>query len=88
MNNRTEKVTGWIKMDAIGESLDKIFKGFSEDKPELTQDINNFRAGRFKSIIITSKYGKKVPVDENVIPIKSETEKINDSVLVFTNIAE
>ena len=28
-------------MDAIGESLDEIFKGFSEDTPELTQDPNN-----------------------------------------------
>jgi hypothetical protein len=35
-------------MDAIGESLDEIFKGFSEDKSELAQDPNNFRARRFK----------------------------------------
>ncbi len=88
INNMAEEVTGWIKMDAIGESLDEIFTGFSEDKSELTQDPNNFRAGRFKNIIITSKDGKEVPVDGSVIPIKNETGKINDLVLVFTNIAE
>lgn len=88
MNNMAEEVTGWIKMDAIGESLDEIFNGFSEDKPELTQDPNNFRAGRFKHVIITSKEGKKVPVDGSVIPIKDETGKINDLVLVFSNMAE
>jgi hypothetical protein len=29
-----------------------------------------------------------VPVDGSIIPIKNETGKINDLVLVFTNMAE
>jgi hypothetical protein len=72
-------------MDAIGESLDEIFKGFSEDTPELTQDPKNFGAGRFKNTIITSKEGKKLSVEGSVTPVKDETGRINDLVLVFTN---
>jgi PAS domain S-box-containing protein len=86
MNTRAEDVTGWIKMDAIGESLDEIFKGFNEDNPELTEDPNNFGAGRFENTMITSKDGKKIHVEGNVVPIRDETGKINDMVLVFTTI--
>lgn len=83
MNYRAEDLTGWIKMDAIGESLDEIFKGFSEDKPGLTGN-SNFGAGRFKNTIITSKDGEKIAVQGKITPIEDETGKIKDLVLVFT----
>jgi PAS domain S-box-containing protein len=85
MNRMAEDITGWIKMDAIGEGLDEIFKDFREDNSELTNDPNNFGSGCFKNAIITSKDGNKVSVEGNVTPIKDETGKINDLVLVFTN---
>lgn len=83
MNSRAEDVTGWIKMDAIGESLDEIFKGFSEDNPEVTKGSNNFGAGSFENAMITSKDGKKLIVDGSVTPIKDEKGQINDLVIVF-----
>ncbi len=83
MNRKAEDVTGWIKMDAIGEDLDEIFKGFSEDKPELKEDPNNFGAGRFKNTTITSKDDKKIVVEGRIIPINDETGKINDLVIIF-----
>jgi PAS domain S-box-containing protein len=84
MNSRAEDLTGWIKMDAIGESLDEIFKESSEDKPGLTENSNSFGSGRFKNTMVTSKDGGKIVVEGKITPIEDETGKINDLVLVFT----
>lgn len=84
MNPRAEDVTGWIKMDAVGESLDDIFKEFSEDNPELTRDSGSFGAGRFKNALITTKDNEKISVDGSIIPIRDEIGEINNLVLVFT----
>ena len=83
MNGRAEDLTGWIKMDAIGESLDEIFKEFSEDKPKLT-DKTNFGAGRFNNTIITSKDGERIAVEGKITPIENEIGEIKDLVIVFT----
>jgi len=84
MNSRAEDLTGFIKMDAIGESLDKIFNGFSEDSPRLNDNSGNFGAGKFKNTIITTKDGKEIAVRGKITPIEDITGKINDLVIVFT----
>ena len=84
MNSRAEDLTGCIKMDAIGESLDSIFKEFSEDKPRLNDTSGNFGAGKFKNTIITTKNGKEIAVQGKITPIEDVAGKINDLVIVFT----
>jgi PAS domain S-box-containing protein len=86
MNPIAEDLTGWIHEDAIGESLDEIFKILSKEQSKLREASWSTTVGSFDKTIITSKDGTKILVDGSVTPIKDETGNINGLVMVFRNI--
>ncbi len=94
MNPVAEKLTGWNQEEAVGCPLKEVFSIFIENKSEPIPDpvervIQSGKIVKFSDqTILITKNGKKIPIDDNVAPIKDQGGDIIGTVLVFRDISK
>jgi len=94
LNSIAESLTGWTEADAIGKSLEEVFR-ISADQPAKSIGHPARQALRDGVIvglgthaILIAKDGTAKPIDDSVAPIKDHDGKIVGVVLVFRDVTE
>ncbi|MBN2011608.1 response regulator [candidate division KSB1 bacterium] len=94
LNPIAERLTGWSRADAIGESLSKIYnvldeKSSDHQDKESDHDIGGVVYSEFHHTkILISKNGTQRLIDDSMAPIQKSDGMINGVVLVFRDISE
>ena len=91
MNPLAEELTGWTQDDALKKPLNKVYKVIDGNRnKELTFSVKEALEGEEfnlpNGVVLTSKNGKRTPVDHRLSPIKDDSGNITGLVLTFTNI--
>jgi len=89
INKTAVELTGWNETEAVGNSIDKIFKIINEDT---RRDVENpidkvLREGVIVGLanhtMLISKDGKETPIADSGAPILNDAGEIEGTVLVF-----
>ncbi|SHI17414.1 sensor domain-containing protein [Desulfosporosinus lacus] len=92
-NPVAEALTGWSKKEAIGLSLEKIFKIINEETGESVESpvARSLREGRVVSIadqtVLINKLGNTVSIEDSAAPIRDRDDTIIGAVLVFRDVS-
>ncbi|MBL4716377.1 MAG: hypothetical protein COC01_04360 [Bacteroidetes bacterium] len=92
MNLLAENLTGWSATEAIGKKINKVFHITSEQTGKrvadpITNAIAKSEVVKFEmDVVLTSKNGKKFPVDDSAAPIIKDDGSIIGGILVFRDI--
>jgi len=94
LNEVAQSLTGWTHEEAAGVPLDQVFI-ISNEETGATVESPVTKALREGSIVglanhtnLTSKDGRKTPIDDSAAPIRDSNGKVMGVVLVFRNISE
>ena len=94
LNPVAQELTGWKVNDAIGRSLDEIFRGFHEETCEplenpLTQamDLNRSIKSVRPSLLIR-RDGNEIYIENTASPIRDDRSNVTGGVLVFHDVSE
>jgi PAS domain S-box-containing protein len=94
LNGVSQSLTGWKQEQAVGAPLEKVFVIGNE---ETGQPVENpvskvLREGRIVGLanhtVLTSRDGRKTPIDDSAAPIRDGSGNIIGVVLVFRDITE
>ncbi len=94
MNPVAEKLTGWKQEEALGQRLSEVFKIFNSENHNIIENPvkkvlqENVVINLEKNIILTSRNGLEIPIDDSAAPIKDDQDNIMGAVLVFRDISE
>ena len=95
INNVAEKLTGWKRNYVIGKPLRLVFNIFNEKnkKPYEIPVKNAMKNNKIISldtgnIILTTKKGQEIPIDDSASPLRDAKGSIIGSVLVFRDITK
>lgn len=94
VNAVAEKLTGWAQDKVAGEPFDMIFKFLNKGSKEkykspLDKVLNTGEMIQDQNqMIIISKEGKEIPIEDSASPITDENGNINGAVLVFRDYTE
>ncbi len=94
VNAVAEKMTGWTQEEVAGEPFDKVFKFINQDPIGAYKSPLDrvFRTGEMiqdqNQMIILSKDGKEIPIEDSASPIRDENGTLNGAVLVFRDFTE
>ena len=94
LNPVAQELTGWQAEDAIGRSLDGIFRGFHEETCEplenpLSMAIERNRA--LKSVrptLLIRRDGNELYIESTASPIRNDQGEVSGGVLVFHDVSE
>jgi len=94
LNPVAQELTGWKIDDAIGRTLDEVFRGFHEETCEplenpLAQAMDRNRS--IKSVrpsLLIRRDGNEIYVESTASPIRDDRAKVNGGVLVFHDVSE
>lgn len=92
-NPVAEALTGWSNAEAVGLSLEKVFKIINEETGEVVESpvAQSLREGRVISIAdhtaLINKAGSKVSIEDSAAPIRDREDKIIGAVLVFRDVS-
>jgi len=94
INPVAQSLTGWRDEEAMARPLKDIFNTIDEKtgkptaddllKPQLSSSVNDVGS----SVLLLAKDGSRVPIIQNIAPIKNEKGNIAGAVLVFQDITE
>jgi PAS domain S-box-containing protein len=94
INPVAEALTGWPALDAIGQSIDKVFRIFNEATGEAIENpiARVIREGAMVGLanhtVLETKSGVRIPIDDSGAPVKDERGRLKGAVLVFRDITE
>lgn len=94
MNPASEAITGWKLEDALGKSLENIFKIVNEQTREVVESPVDkvLREGTVVGLanhtLLLSKDGREIPIADSGSPIKNDQGEIAGVVLVFRDQTE
>lgn len=94
MNPVAESVTEWTQTDAVGQHLDDVINLYHADtfEPAVNPAVSALETGTIchleENIILRSKTGHHVPIEDSAAPIIDEKGTIKGSVMVFRDITE
>ncbi len=95
MNHVAEDLTGWKQKDAIGKSLDSIFKVKEEKSQKISSyskfipiENNSVKKRQKHNLILIGESGKEIPIDDSIAPIYNDQKEILGFVLIFHDISE
>ena len=94
MNGVAESLTGWTRKDAMGQSLDDVFRIVNESIRESVENPAKrvLREGAIVGLanhtILIAKDGTERPIDDSAAPIYDEKRRIAGCVLVFRDVTE
>jgi PAS domain S-box-containing protein len=92
MNAVAESLTGWPQADALGQSLDTVFRIVNE---ETRQPVDNPAAkalregvivGLANQTVLLRKGGGECPIDDSAAPISDERGNVSGCVLIFRDV--
>lgn len=94
LNPVAQELTGWKIDDAIGRSLDEVFRGFHEETCEplenpLAQSMDRNRL--IKSVrpsLLIRRDGNEIYVESTASPIRDDRANVTGGVLVFHDVSE
>lgn len=93
MNPVARFLTGWKLEDASGKALNEVFNIVNEDADVVENPVakaanEGVVVEQANQTVLISRDGTKIPIDENIDPIKDDKGNIIGSVLVFRDITE
>lgn len=94
MNPVAEKMTGWIKKDAIGLQILEVFRILNSNTRKLAPNpmdlvINyGITSGLANHTVLVSKNGTEYDIEDSAAPIKDRDGNITGVVLVFHDVTE
>ena len=94
LNEEAERLTGWSASDAIGQSVEKVFKIINEQtKKTVESPVRKVLAegkvvGLANDTLLISREDKKTPIADSGSPILDENGKLYGVVLVFRDVTE
>jgi two-component system cell cycle sensor histidine kinase/response regulator CckA len=94
INHTAECLTGWKHKDAIGISLDSLFK-VKEEKTQkfvlyskLIEENESGKKKQTHALVLIDKSGMAIPIDDRVAPIYNDKKQIIGFVLIFHDIRD
>ena len=94
MNSVAENLTGWKLSEAENRYIAKILNIADESTGKSCEDslaniIKNQKAGNLgKNLVLISKTGAKIPIEDSISPIKGKDGKVIGIVIVFRDFSE
>src|SRR5208283_400813 len=94
LNEAAESLTGWLEEEAAGRPLDQIFAitneetGATVENPVIRALQENKVVGLANHTTLTSKSGRKTPIDDTAAPIRDSQGVVVGGVLVFRSVIE
>lgn len=93
MNQVAEQLTGWTQKEAMGRKLELIL---SLRKDKTLEDLGNLaleaiqeeRVLMLQDLLITTRNGLLVPIEESAAPIRDSSGEITGAVIVFWDITD
>ncbi len=92
LNKVGESLTGWSRQDALGQSLDTVFKIVNEATrlPVANPATRALREGVVVGLanhtILIRKDGSECPIDDSAAPIRDEDGHVSGCVLIFRDV--
>ena len=93
MNTVAEALTGWTHREAVGQSLDAVFRIVNEDtrqpvpNPATKALRDGVVVGLTNHTILLQKGGTECPIDDSAAPISDEDGNISGCVLIFRDVS-
>jgi len=90
MNVAAETLTGWKQKEAAGKALAEIFKIVDAESHAATTNgfvSPAFNVGSERYSWLLTKDGRKIPIDDNAVPLRDEAGNLTGAVLVFRDIS-
>ena len=94
MNLEAERITKWDDEEVHGKSLESVYKLIDEEQNSFIANIiedymSATESGLNRKLILESKNGERIPVQETIAPIQEENEEIiTGFVIAFRNVTE
>jgi PAS domain S-box-containing protein len=94
MNAVAEALTGWSQADALGQSLNVVFRIVHEDTREPVENpaIRALQTGTITRLanhtVLLAKTGDEYPIDDSAAPILDDSGAMVGTVLVFRDVSE
>ncbi len=94
INPVSEKLTGWLKNEAMGKDLTEVFRIVNEDTGNIVENPveralrENIIVGLANHTLLITKDGLKIPIDDSAAPIRDMEGKVIGVVLVFRDVTE
>src|SRR6185436_14761208 len=94
MNHVAESLTGWKRNEAVGESLETVFRIVNEHtrQPVESPAVRAIQEGRVVGLanhtILIAKNGTEIPIDDSGSPIQDPEGNSFGAVLIFRDITE
>ena len=92
MNAVAESLTGWTQSDAMGQSLDTVFRIVNEDtrqpvdNPATRALREGVVVGLANHTVLLHKGGGECPIDDSAAPIRDERGNVSGCVLIFRDV--
>ena len=93
MNAVAESLTGWTHREAVGQSLDAVFRIVNEDtrqpvpNPATKALRDGVVVGLANYTILVQKGGGECPIDDSAAPISDEDGNVSGCVLIFRDVS-
>ncbi|HET9566785.1 MAG TPA: PAS domain S-box protein, partial [Vicinamibacterales bacterium] len=93
MNAVAESLTGWTHREAVGQSLDAVFRIVNEDtrqpvpNPATKALRDGVVVGLVNHTILLQKGGGECPIDDSAAPISDEDGNVSGCVLIFRDVS-
>jgi PAS domain S-box-containing protein len=94
LNGVSESLTGWEQENAVGTPLEKVFIIGNEETGEPVENpvskvLSEGRVvGLANHTVLTSRDGRKIPIDDSAAPIRDGAGNIIGVVLVFRDVSK
>ena len=94
LNPVAEGLTGWELDDAVGASIDEIFRGFHEETCEPVENPvtiamrRNRRTKTVRPTLLIRRDGNELYIESTAAPIRNASGNVTGGVLVFHDVSE
>ena len=94
LNPVAESLTGWRLQEAVGQSLDTVFRIINEEsrQPVKSPTVGDFREGgnlgQVSHNLLIARDGTERPLEDSAAPISNDKGEVAGIVLVFRDITE
>lgn len=94
MNPVAEALTCWQQEEVLGNEVDQVFQTIHQKTRQAVENPASLALKQGVTIILENpillitKNGKEIPIDDSAAPIKNDTGKIMGAVLVFHDVTQ
>src|SRR5258705_2871964 len=94
MNPVARSLTGWSELEAVGRSLEQVFRIVNEETRQIAENpvakvmSEGKIVGLANHTVLLTKDGREIPIDDSGAPIFDENRDLIGVILVFRDITE